>query len=90
MVGKVFAKGIQQRLQKAVEDVVLACGFRCNCGCTDMIFCAHQLIEKIIEQAFRLSIDLKKAYDSVPRAAMWLVLAKDGVPDVMISVIRST
>ena len=33
--------------------------------------------------------DLKKAYDSIPRATMWLVLAKNGVPDVMISVIKS-
>ena len=67
-------------------------GFWCNCGCTDMIFCAHQLIEKTIEhntKAFVLFIDLKKAYDSVPRAAMWLVLAKYGVPDAMISVIKS-
>ena len=38
-----------------------------------MIFCARQLIEKSIEhntKAFVLFVDLKKAYDSVPRAAM--------------------
>ena len=40
-------------------------------------------------KAFVLFIDLKKAYDSVLRAAMSLVLAKYGVPDVMISVIKS-
>ena len=55
-------------------------------------FCACQLVEKTIEhdtKAFIFFIDLKKAYDSVPRAAMWHVLAKYGVPDVLISVIRS-
>ena len=39
--------------------------------------------------AFILFIDLKKAYNSVPRAALWLVLAKYGVPDILISVIKS-
>ena len=55
-------------------------------------FCARQLIEKTIEhdtKAFILFIDLKKAYNSVPRAAMWLILAKYGVPDVVICFIRS-
>ena len=57
-----------------------------------MIFCVCQLIEKTIEhdtKAFILFIDLKKAYDSVSRAAMWLVLAKYRVPDVVICLIRS-
>jgi len=41
VVGKVFAKDIQQRLQKVVEEVVVAysqCGFWCNRGYTDIIF----------------------------------------------------
>ena len=43
-----------------------------------MIFCVCQLIDKTIEhdtKAFILFIDLKKAYDSVPRATMWQILA---------------
>ena len=94
VVVKVLAKEIQQRLQAVVEEVVAdsECGFRCNRGCVDMIFCVCQLIEKTIEhgtKAFILYIDLKKVYDLVPRAAMWLVLAKYGVPDVVICLIRS-
>ena len=40
VVGKVFAKVIQQRLQPVVEEVVAdsQCGFWCNRGCVDMIF----------------------------------------------------
>ena len=34
VVGKVFAKIIQQRLQAIVEELI----FGCNRGCTDMIF----------------------------------------------------
>ena len=36
-----------------------------------------------------LFVDLKKAYDSIPRAALWQVLKKLGVPPTMLSVIRS-
>ena len=71
--------------QEVVADS--QCGFWCNHHCIDMIFCARQLIEKTIEhdtKAFILFIDSKKAYDSVPRAAMWLMPVKYGVPYVII------
>ena len=35
------------------------------------------------------SVDLKKAYNSVPRKALWCVLEKFGVPPTMVSVIRA-
>ncbi len=34
-------------------------------------------------------VDLRKAYDSVPREAMWKVLVKLGVPEMMVSIIKS-
>ena len=46
------------------------CGFCCNCGHIDMIFCAHQLVQKTVEhdtKEFLLFVHLTKAYDSVPR-----------------------
>ena len=49
-----------------------------------MIFTVRQLVEKSCEhksKAFFTFIDLKKAYDSVPREAMWMALAKLGVPE---------
>ena len=52
-----------------------------------MIFCVRQLVEKAIEhntKVFLLFVDLRKAYDSVPRAALWCTLQRRGVPDVMI------
>ena len=94
VVGKVLAKVIHQRLQTIVEEEVAdsQCGFRCNRGCNDMIFCARQLIEKAVEyntKAFLLFVDLRKAYDSLPREAMWMILSKYGVPEKLISIIRS-
>ena len=34
-----------------------------------------------------MHIDLKKAYDSVPRAALWAVLKKLGIPESLIELI---
>ena len=41
MVGKLFAKIIQRRMQVVVEDVVVnaQCGFRSGRGCTDGFLC---------------------------------------------------
>ena len=68
------------------------CGFRKGRGCTDMIFVARQLVEKCREHddtLFVLFVDLRKAYDSVPRPALWQVLEKYGIPPNMLSIIRS-
>ena len=34
-------------------------------------------------------IDLKKAYDSVPRSALWSILVKCGVLPIMLNIIKS-
>ena len=94
VMGKLFARLLNDRLQLVVEETVSdsQCGFRTGRGCVDMIFCVRQLVEKAIEhntKLFLLFVDLRKAYDSVPRAALWRALQKYGVPDIMIELIRS-
>ncbi len=51
VVGKLFAKTIQGRLQTVAEEVLMdsQCGYRRGRGCVDMIFGARQLIEKTME-----------------------------------------
>ena len=68
------------------------CGFRRSCGCADIIFAERQLVKKIREHddvMFILFVDLKKAYDSVPRDALWKVMGKTGVPPTMLEVVKS-
>ena len=94
VVGKVVAKVLQDRLQQLAEEELpeSQCGFRRGRGCSDMIYTVRQLVEKSWEhqsKAFLLFIDLKKAYDSVPREAMWAALGKLGVPEPVIELIRS-
>ena len=57
-----------------------------------MIFTIRQLVEKSWEhtaKSFFTFIDLKKAYDSVPREALWIALQKLGVPTETVQLIRS-
>ena len=94
VVGKLFTRIIQDRLQIIAESVLpdLQCGFRKGRECVDMIFVARQLIEKAIEhdsELFLVFVDLRKAYDSIPRPALWIVLAKLGVPPLLLKLIRS-
>ena len=79
VVGKVVAKILQERLQQVAEEELpeSQCGFRKGRGCADMFFTIRQFVEKAIEhrtKQFFLFIDLKMAYDSVPRTAMWYAL----------------
>ena len=56
-----------------------------------MIFVARQLQEKCREQnqpLYMAFIDLTKAFDSVNRQALWLVLARIGCPEKYIRVLR--
>jgi len=91
VVGKVVAWILEDWLQQLAEEVLpeLQCGFRKKCGCSDMIFVARQLVKKLREhqaKMFFIFIDLRKAYDSVPRAALWQAL---GVADSTIELIKS-
>ena len=94
VVGKVVARVLQERLQKLADDLLpeSQCGFRKVRSCTDMIFTIRQLVEKSWEdttKSFFTFIDLKKAYDSITRVAMWRVLKKLGVPEKTVQLINS-
>jgi len=50
VMGKLFARVINDQLQAVVEDSVAdsQCGFRAGRGCVDLVFCVRQLVEKTI------------------------------------------
>ena len=57
-----------------------------------MTFASRQLIEKAIEHQSELHIlfvDVRKAYDSVPRSALWMVPEKFCIPPRMLDIIGS-
>ena len=94
VVGKVMARIAKERLELIADRVLpeSQSGFRKGRGCIDMIFVARQLVEKAREHndmLYMLFVDLRKAYDSVPREALWRVLEKCGVPPKMLSIVKS-
>ena len=94
VVGKLFARVIQEHLQLIAEKVLaeLQCEFRRERGCCDIIFVAWRLLEMAREHQdslFTLFVDLRKAYDSVPREALWQVLERCSVPPRMLMVVKS-
>lgn len=94
VAGKILARILLNRLQDLAERILpeSQCGFRPSRGTIDMIFCARQLQEKAKEQQkpiFLIFYDLEKAYDSVPRTAMWSVLSRFGVPEPFVDMIKA-
>ena len=64
VVGKVFARILQERLQVVAEKILpeSQCGLRKGRGCVDMIYTARQLVEKSREHdsaLFMLFVDLR-------------------------------
>ena len=94
ITGKALTTIMQNRLSTEVVETNVSesqNGFRKNRGTVDMIFAARHIQEKCIEQnkgLFAVFIELNKAFDSVPREALWLVLEKQGVPKKFLSVLR--
>ena len=93
--GKIQLKIIARRLSDYCERVGILpdeqSGFRPNHSTTDMMFVIRRLQELARKKRISLYvcfIDLTKAYDSVDRTLLWTVLARFGVPQNMISVIR--
>ena len=94
VVAKMAGRLIQNRLQSRAEHLLpeSQCGFRPNRGCADAVFTVRQLVEKAYEhrtKIFCIFVDLRKAYDSVPRAALYRALSLLGIPPTLLNVIES-
>ena len=81
-------------LQIISEDILpeSQCGFREARGTIDMIFTLRQLQEKCAEQnepLYVTFVNFSKAFDTVSRSLLWLLLSKYGCPDKFISLLRS-
>ena len=93
--GKVLLKIVANRLSDYCETHGILpdeqCGFRPERSTVDMLFVVRRLQELARRRRIPLYmcfVDLQKAYDSVDRELLWKVLARAGVPEEMIAVIR--
>ena len=94
ITGKILARIMLKRIAKHILDDVSEsqCGFRKQRGTVDMVFAVRQLPRKMCRAAPRsplLFIDLIKAFDTVNRAALWVILSKLGCPPRFVQIIHS-
>jgi hypothetical protein len=67
------------------------CGFQHNRSTTDKILYIRQILEKKREYsgtAHQLFIDIKKAYDSIRREALYKILTKFGISRNLVGIIK--
>ena len=92
---KVICRAILNRIKPRIELQLREsqCGFRKGRGCADQLFSLRVMMEKAREYhspLYMCFIDLKKAYDSVNRAALWELLQRTySLPQKLIDIIRS-
>ena len=93
--GKLLLKIVANRLSDFCEAQQILpeeqCGFRPVRSTIDMLFVVRRLQELGRQRKIPLymcCVDLQKAYDSVDRELLWKVLARAGVPSVIIDAIR--
>ena len=93
--GKVFNRILLERMKEAVDPKLRdqRAGFRRNRSCADKIATLRIIVEQLLEWNFPLYIsfiDYEKAFDSVDRETMRMLLRHCRVPEKIISLIRCT
>ncbi|XP_024891525.1 uncharacterized protein LOC112467233 [Temnothorax curvispinosus] len=92
-LSRLFGKIIKALLEDKIGSTVSEeqSGFTAGRSCVDNLFVVQQLLKKRIAKDLETHItfiDLKKAYDSVPRNRLWQVLCDIGINSNIIQVIQ--
>jgi hypothetical protein len=90
---KAFGILLKERVEKVIAGKLLECqaGFRRKRSTQDMIFTMRLLrgySREMKRALFACFVDLRKAYDSVDREALWNVLSWYGVDDHLLKMIQ--
>lgn len=95
-LGKVYAAVLNNRLSDWVEKhqwrAKAQAGFRKDFRCSDNLFILRTLKEKCANQRTKLYccyVDFSKAFDTIPRDQLWVVLQNLGIYGNMLQAIKS-
>uniref|UniRef100_A0A5F8HFV9 RNA-directed DNA polymerase n=1 Tax=Monodelphis domestica TaxID=13616 RepID=A0A5F8HFV9_MONDO len=92
--GKILTPVMLNRLLSSVSEKNLPesqCGFQPDRSTFDMVFTVRQMQKKCLEQNLSLYIvfiDLTKAFDTVNRDSLWVILSKLGCPAKFVKLIQ--
>uniref|UniRef100_A0A3B5Q8Y2 Reverse transcriptase domain-containing protein n=1 Tax=Xiphophorus maculatus TaxID=8083 RepID=A0A3B5Q8Y2_XIPMA len=92
--GKVYSGVLERRVRRIVEPRIQEeqCGFRPGRGTLDQLYTLGRVLEgawEFAQPVYMCFVDLEKAFDRVPRGALWGVLREYGVPGPLIRAVRS-
>ena len=88
IAGKILARLVPSIAADHIPES--QCGFRAKRSTTDMVFSLRQLQEKCREQNKGLYItfvDLTKAFDTVSRKGLWLIMKRLGCPQKFLNMV---
>ena len=93
--GKIFNRIILERMKDEVDKELRdhQAGFRKERSCTDQIATLRIILEQSIEwntSLYICFIDYEKAFDSLDRNTLWLLLRHYGVPAKLVNLIKNT
>lgn len=91
---KIYASILKARLNIIIENMLSESqnGFRKGRSCADCIFSINQIIEKHREHnlpTYMIFVDYEKAFDNVCRNKLWIIMKQKGIPQHLISAIKS-
>uniref|UniRef100_A0A8C6LTA7 Reverse transcriptase domain-containing protein n=1 Tax=Nothobranchius furzeri TaxID=105023 RepID=A0A8C6LTA7_NOTFU len=92
--GKVYLGVLERRVRRIVEPQIQGeqCGFRPGRGTLDQLYTLRGILEgawEFAQTVYMCFVDLEKAFDRVPRGALWGILREYGVPGPLIRAVRS-
>ena len=93
IVAKILGKIIIDRIRDGVDCRLRKeqAGYRKGRGTTEQVFILRNIIEQVDEWQATLYlnfIDFEKAFDSIHRESMWIILSKYGIPEKIIRIVR--
>ena len=94
LVSKVLCGIILERIRNGTDKKLRKeqAGFRKGRGTTEQIFILRNIIEQVNEWQSTLYInfiDFEKAFDSIHRDSLWIIMKKYGIPEKIINIIKA-
>jgi hypothetical protein len=92
-LNKLLSSMIATRLDQHQREIGLKiqAGFRSGYGCPDAVGPLKVALQNLTEsgqEAYVVFVDIVKAFDSVNREMLWQILAKFGLPEKLITVVK--